>query len=164
MMSDKHDQCADMTQGVALLSRRAIEAQIVAPIVEAMSKTLGREQALALVEAATTDVARRQGGAFRSKVGEGGLAAFAGVLALWREADALTIEMLEQNEHRLDFNVTRCRYADMYARCGMKPLGRALSCARDFAFVEGFNADISLVRIQTILEGAPFCDFRFSLK
>jgi N-methylhydantoinase A len=32
---------------------------------------------------------------------------------------------------------------------------------RDFALIEGFNPDIQLTRTQTLMEGAPFCDFQF---
>ena len=40
-------------------------------------------------------------------------------------------------------------------------LGASLSCQRDFSLVEGFNPAIRLTRTQTLMEGAPFCDFRF---
>jgi hypothetical protein len=39
-----------------------------------------------------------------------------------------------------------------------------LSCARDYALIEGFNPDVSLKRTQTIMEGATHCDFRYCLK
>ena len=42
-------------------------------------------------------------------------------------------------------------------------LGHLLSCGRDYALVQGFNPDITFKRTQTIMEGADFCDFRFSL-
>jgi hypothetical protein len=49
----------------------------------------------------------------------------------------------------------------MYRRLGLEDLGATLSCQRDFALAEGFSADIALERTQTLMEGAPFCDFRF---
>ena len=42
-------------------------------------------------------------------------------------------------------------------------LGYCLSCCRDEAFIAGFNPSITLTRTQTIMEGAPVCDFRFML-
>jgi hypothetical protein len=36
-----------------------------------------------------------------------------------------------------------------------------LSCNRDYALIEGFNADIALTRTQTIMQGASHCDFRY---
>ncbi len=64
----------------------------------------------------------------------------------------------------LSYNATRCRYAELYQSLGLTELGRILSCSRDEPLLEGFNPQISFVRSQTILEGAPFCDFRLVLK
>ncbi len=72
--------------------------------------------------------------------------------------------MLEQTDDRLSFNVTRCRYAEMYRALGLDELGGSLSCCRDFALVEGFNPEIELERTQTLMEGATHCDFRFRTK
>jgi hypothetical protein len=72
--------------------------------------------------------------------------------------------VIEQTEDVFSFNVTRCRYAELYEKLGIRELGSALSCARDYALIEGFNPDVSLKRTQTIMEGAPHCDFRYGLK
>jgi hypothetical protein len=73
------------------------------------------------------------------------------------------MEVLEQSENSFSFNVTRCRYAELYQALGIAELGAILSCNRDFSLIEGFNPDIHLTRTQTIMEGAAFCDFRYHL-
>ena len=97
-------------------------------------------------------------------IGEASLTAFASCLDRWKEGGALEMDVLEESADRLDFNVTRCRYAELYRSLGLADLGANLSCCRDFALVEGFNPEIELTRTQTIMEGAPFCDFRFRRK
>jgi hypothetical protein len=92
------------------------------------------------------------------------LAHFAAALENWQKDDAMQLEILAQNEGEFSFNVLRCRYAEMYRALGMESLGRVLSCSRDQALIEGFNPEIELKRTQTIMEGAPFCDFRYQLK
>ena len=72
--------------------------------------------------------------------------------------------MLEDSTGRFNFNVTRCKYAEMYAALGIPELGTLLSCNRDAALIEGFNPEISLERSQTIMEGAEYCDFRYRRK
>ena len=74
------------------------------------------------------------------------------------------MDVLEQSEEKLSFNVTRCRYAEMYRALGIPELGALLSCNRDFSLVEGFNPDVKLTRTQTVMEGASHCDFRFELR
>ena len=77
--------------------------------------------------------------------------------------DALEITIHKTTGDQLAFDVHRCRYAEMYDRLGLREMGFHLSCCRDAAFARGFNTAIRMQRRQTIMEGAPCCDFRFSL-
>jgi fumarate reductase iron-sulfur subunit len=86
------------------------------------------------------------------------------VREVWAEEDALEFDILEETEQMLSFNVTRCRYAELYERLGVKEFGYCLSCNRDEPLTKGFNPRMRLVRTQTIMEGADFCDFRFVFK
>jgi hypothetical protein len=95
--------------------------------------------------------------------GEATLTNFADSLKLWTKDDALVIDIVEQSPTAFGFNVTRCRYAELYTALGLAELGAVFSCNRDAALIEGFSADIRLTRTQTIMEGAPFCDFRYRL-
>ena len=146
-----------------LLEQREIEARIVGPLVRAFAAELGQDRALAIVGQVIRELAHQSGGELALALGEQTLEAFARSLDRWRENGALELEVLEQTSEKLSFNVTRCRYAEMYRALGLANLGATLSCQRDFALVQGFNAAIHLDRTQTIMEGARFCDFRFQL-
>ena len=147
---------------LSLLQRREIEARIVGPLVRAYARELGQERALEVLREVTEQLARNSGAALAHEAGDTSLTAFASVLDRWTEGGALELDVLEKTEDHLDFNVTRCRYAELYRSLGLVDLGAGLSCCRDGALVEGFNPDIELSRTQTIMEGAPFCNFRFS--
>ncbi|AGA26265.1 L-2-amino-thiazoline-4-carboxylic acid hydrolase [Singulisphaera acidiphila] len=149
------------THRLSLLHQREIEARIVGPIIHAVRDELGEEKTLSLLRRVISDLARQSGTELAAQLGEATLAAFSGSLDRWREGGALEFEMLERTEERLSFNVTRCRYAEMYRALGLADLGSSLSCQRDFSLVEGFNPAIRLSRTQTLMEGAPFCNFRF---
>lgn len=150
--------------GLTLLQRREIEARIVGPLIRGFIDAMGREAALEVVRGVITGLAREGGSDLAARLGDASLSAFAQALDLWREGGALEIELLEQTPERLSFNVTRCRYAELYRALGLADLGGSLSCQRDFALVEGFNPEIELERTQTIMEGAAYCDFRFRSK
>ncbi|MFO0888974.1 MAG: L-2-amino-thiazoline-4-carboxylic acid hydrolase [Isosphaeraceae bacterium] len=154
---------ADEPAPLPLLRQREIEARIVGPLIRGFARELGQERALEIVRSVITELARQGGGELARSLGKASLEAFARCLDRWREGDALEIEMLEQTPDRLSFNVVRCRYAEMYRALGLEDLGGSLSCQRDFALAEGFNPEIKLVRTQTLMEGADFCDFRFRL-
>jgi hypothetical protein len=152
---------SDEPPRLTLLQQRAIEARIVGPLVRAMIAEFGRDKALALVRGVIADLARQGGADVARALGDATLTGFAACVDRWTEGGALEIEVLEQSPERLDFNVTRCRYAEMYRALGLADLGSSLSCVRDSALVEGYSPDITLTRTQTIMDGAVFCDFRF---
>lgn len=148
---------------IGVLKRRAIEARILAPVVEAMAQEFGTERVHALLRQVILDVARCQGVALAAACGGNGLVQLRGSLERWTADDALELEVLEAGDDRLDFNVTRCRYAELYRELGVPELGAILSCSRDAALIEGFNPSVRLSRTQTILGGATHCDFRYRL-
>ncbi len=154
----------DTLNSIGVLKRREIEARILAPLLEALGEEFGRERVLEVARQAIIRIAREQGANLAQEQGGCGLAHFAASLENWKKGDALEIDVLEQTGERFSFNVTRCRYAEMYRALGIPELGAVLSCNRDFSLVEGFNPEIQLTRTQTIMDGTPFCDFRYVLK
>lgn len=154
---------ADLSK-VPLIARREIEARIVAPLIEAFGAELGREKALAQLERVIAKLALASGQEMARQVTENTIAALDTVVRFWGYDSAMEVERLAQNNQHYDFNVRRCRYAEMYRELGLADLGLVLSCQRDFAFFEGFNPRIKLTRTQTIMQGADHCDFRFSLR
>ena len=83
---------------------------------------------------------------------------------VWAGGGSLDIDMVAAGDDRLDFNVTRCRYAEFYKDLGLADLGYLVHCNRDHAMIDGFNPDLKLTRTQTVMEGASHCDFRFTKK
>jgi predicted ArsR family transcriptional regulator len=152
---------SDRLNAIGVLTRREIEARILAPLLESLSNEFGRERVLEIARQTIINVARQQGAQLAQSMGGNDLAHFADSLEAWKVDDAMHIQVLEQSEERFAFNVTRCRYAEMYRLLGIPELGALLSCNRDWALIQGFNPDVQLERTQTIMEGAPFCDFRY---
>ena len=152
---------ADTLNEIGVLKRREIEARVLRPVVEALANEFGRERVVGIVRDVIVDVARQQGRELAQRMGDASLPTFARALEDWRRGDAYRMDVLEQTDERFSFNVTRCRYAEMYRALGIPELGALLSCNRDFALVEGFNPDVKLTRTQTIMEGASHGDFRF---
>jgi hypothetical protein len=147
--------------GLTLLGQREIEARVVGPLVRGFTAEIGPERALEVVRGVISGLAREGGAELAGRLGDASLEAFASALDLWSEGGALEIDVLERTPERLSFNVTRCKYAEMYRALGLADLGASLSCQRDFALVEGFNPSIELTRTRTLMEGASHCDFRF---
>jgi L-2-amino-thiazoline-4-carboxylic acid hydrolase len=154
----------DTLNEIGVLKRREIEARILAPLVDAFAGEFGRERVVEIAQTVIVQIARDQGRALAKHMGGNTLAHFVTSQANWRKGDALTIAVLHVDDTAYDFDVTRCRYAEMYRALGIPELGAVLSCGRDFALGDGFNPDLKLTRTQTIMEGAPCCDFRYRME
>jgi hypothetical protein len=154
----------DRLNEVGVLTRREIEARLLAPLIQSLGEEFGRERVLEILRLTIIDIAREQGAQLSESLGGCTLAHFAASLEAWTKGDALQLDILKQTPEQFSFNVTRCRYAEMYQALGIPELGSVLSCNRDFALIEGFNPDVDLTRTQTIMGGAPFCDFRYRVK
>ena len=146
---------------IGVLTRREVEARLLAPLVDALGEEFGRERVVAVLRDAIIGIARAQGAQLAQGMGGDSLDEFAASLKFWTQDNALEIDVLAQDGERFDFNVTRCRYAELYRSLGIPELGAVLSCNRDWALIQGFNDDIQLERTQTIMEGAAYCDFRY---
>jgi hypothetical protein len=144
-----------------VLTRREIEARILAPVIDALGRRFGRDEVVAVVSNVIRNLARAQGRAMAEARADRSLAGFAETLEPWTRDDALRLQVVEQAADRLSFDVTRCRYAEMYRELGIPELGAVLSCNRDAALIEGFNPGCTLERAETIMQGAPRCTFRY---
>lgn len=154
----------DLNAKLGVLTRREVEARILIPVIKALGDAFGRQAVLAVVRETIVKIAREQGAALGQQMGGNSLKHFVDSLAYWTQDNALEIDVIEESDEVLSFNVTRCRYAELYESLGIREIGTTFSCTRDFALIEGFNPDISLERTQTIMEGAVYCDFRYRRK
>lgn len=148
---------------IPVLEKRRIQAQVIKPLYEELCARLGTEQARAIIGAAIRKAALSEGETLAREAPEGrtDLTAFVQVFEAWKAGGALAIDVLEQSASRFDFDVTRCRYAEMYRAMGLEDIGDLLSCQRDGVFVEGYNPAIRLERAQTIMQGGSRCTFRY---
>lgn len=153
----------DRLNAVGVLTRREIEARIVAPLVEALGERFGQAEVQAVLRETILRLAREQGAQLAASLGGNTLTDFARSLELWTRDDAMAFTVTEQTPARFAFQVTRCRYAELYRALGIADLGVLLSCNRDAALMAGFNPAVVFTRTQTIMEGAPCCDFCYTL-
>lgn len=150
-----------LNEQVGVLTRREIEARILRPFVAALSERFGEAEVTAVLAEVVKAAAREGGQAMRAAAPGDDLEAFAALWEPWFRGGALEIEELTRTPDTWAFNVTRCRYAELYRALGVAELGATLSCNRDAALIEGFSEGVELRRRQTLMEGAAHCDFRY---
>ena len=152
-------------EGLSMLDKRKIEAEILKEVYETLKASHGEEVAKKTIAESVRRSAIEQAKAFAA-VAPGGpsLKAFQDVMPLWTKGGALEIEVKEQTDKTFAFNVTRCRYAETYKAMGLGEIGHLLSCQRDGTFCEGYDPRIKLKRTQTIMQGASHCNFKYTYK
>lgn len=145
-----------------ILEQRRIEANIIKPIYDEMVARLGQSEAASILQTAITKDSTEQAAAYaKSEAGDATLESFHALLPQWKAGGALEVDMLNETENQVHYNVTRCKYAEMYREMDLAEIGHILSCGRDGTFCTGYNPKIKLDRTQTIMQGASHCDFRY---
>ncbi len=151
-----------MASPLPIIERRRIEAELLREVYETIAERYGKEEAKQLISESVRRSSIALAAQFAAEA-EGGtsLQSFIDIQSNWTAENALEIEPVYRDDNRFDFNVTRCRYAEMYKAMGLGEIGGLLSCNRDGSFCEGYDPKLKMTRTQTIMEGASHCDFRY---
>ena len=149
---------------ISHLQRRKIEGRVLIPFIEACRERLGDEVTRDLVVTTIRRLAAEDGTRWAQTFGTtvSGLRKVAE--DVWAGGGSLQVDVTAETDDRLEFNVTRCRYAEFYQELGLADLGALIHCSRDHAMIAVFNDDLELIRTQTLMDGASHCDFRFRRK
>jgi hypothetical protein len=141
--------------------RRRIEGRVLIPFIEVLRDKLGETATAEVVDETIRKLAAEDGARWAATYGRTMASLRAVAQELWAGGGGMDVQVVGESEDHLDFNVTRCRYAEFYKELGLSDLGFRVHCNRDHAMLLGFNSDLELSRSQTIMEGATCCDFRF---
>ena len=84
---------ATLSERIGVLTRREVEARILAPIIEAVGKQFGRDEVLEIVKNTIVEIAQQQGSELAAKIGGNGSREFMESLKFWTVDDALAIDV-----------------------------------------------------------------------
>jgi len=149
---------------ISHLQRRKIEGRVLIPFVETLRQKLGDEVAGEILDATIRRLAVGDGQRWAETYGQGMEALKRVAEDVWAGGGGMDLQIKGQSEQYLDFDVTRCAYAEFYQALGLADVGYRIHCNRDHAMVTGFNEKLELSRSQTIMQGAAHCDFRYRRK
>ena len=143
-----------------MIEQRRIEASIVKSIYEELKREISEDAAKRIIGAAIRKDAIAQGKAYTGS-GKTSLSGFHSLFPQWTANGALEVQIHEETDSVLRYDVVRCRYAEMYREMGLAEIGHLLSCGRDGTFCTGYDPRIRLTRTRTIMQGASRCDFSY---
>jgi hypothetical protein len=144
--------------------------------VKSLYPILGKEKTLNLLKAAVEKTAGSfakgpyyHGPEIKSfaDFGEMGGGLFASIITrtldptmeLVQKTTVIPMDSMKQTRTTSSFKITRCLWSEIFKDLGAPEVGYAVSCNSDFARTRSWNPKLKLKRTQTIMEGAPYCDF-----
>src|SRR5207248_1652151 len=120
---------------ISMFEQRRIEAMILKHVYDTLKVSHGMEMAQQAIADAVRAASMEQASEFAAKVGGNtSIQTFVDRQSLWKVGGAMELDVLEQTEASYVFNVTRCKYAEMYREMGLGEIGHLLSCQRDATF------------------------------
>tara|TARA_B100000676_G_C18004495_1_gene802883 strand:+ start:113 stop:622 length:510 start_codon:yes stop_codon:yes gene_type:complete len=149
---------------IPVLARREIEARIAGPLIKAFMEEFGKKKTIEIASNVILKLAQENGRDLAARAGGNTFDDLANATTQWSAGGAIEREVLDKSETNYDFNIVRCKYAEMYKELGLTDLGFVFSRGRDGSMYSGFNEKIKLERTQTIMQGAEYCDFRLAIE
>ncbi len=73
----------------------------------------------------------------------------------------LTREIIEDTEKAFELKITECIWASTFLQAKAGDIGYAAVCYGDYAWAEGFNPKIKLIRDKTLMQGHDCCNHRY---
>jgi len=145
-------------------------------IVKKLYPLLGKEKALALVNEAVSELASRKASYYHGpptpfRSFEEVLSFFSGIFVDNYKGPldplnelvqkTVAVEDMKIGKNEVTFKITRCLWAKICKEMGAPEVGKIMYCDFDFPHARWWSPKLKLEKKQTIMEGAPHCDFRY---
>jgi len=129
-------------------------------LAKALEKEMGKEKAIAFFKKVTTERQTNFGKQQASRMPDN---SFSTYVSQFRSGydDTLTMEIVEDTKTAFELKVTECIWADSFLRAKAGDIGYAWVCWGDYAWAEGFNPKIKMVRDKTLMQGHDRCNHRY---
>ena len=149
---------------VTTLMRREIEVEVAHAYRSVLAERFGEAAAESVSREAVSRLASSAAAAGRRTHPSPGFQELWEMWQEWAAEGSLEIRLHELGPTRLRFHVGRCAFAEMYRDLDRTRTGFELSCGRDAPFAAQLIPGVRMERSETILEGAPRCEFIYTLE
>ncbi len=128
---------------------------------KALKGELGNKRALELLKRVTTDEMLAMGKRQAENSPDDSFQTYVGGFRGDRYKDSLTMEIVEDTDRVFELNVTECLWATVFRDADAADIGYAGVCYGDYAWAQGFNPKIRMVRDKTLMQGHECCNHRY---
>jgi predicted ArsR family transcriptional regulator len=148
---------------LSFLDKTRIQAQVLVPVMRALRAELGKDKADAIVKRALRDWSQQAFAAIGQGIDAPPRRKWSAMQGHMNEVSGPSVEFETHRKDKevLEFDVTRCRFAEFFRDLNEPELGALLACQTDFDIAATSEGEVTLERNQTIMQGAPSCTFRY---
>jgi hypothetical protein len=130
-------------------------------LARALEKEFGKEKTIELLKKFTTENLLQLGKAQAKEKTDLSLKAYTRQFNPTNYKNLLTLEIIEDTEKAYELKVSECIWATTFLDANAGDIGYAAVCYGDYAWAEGFNPKIKLVRDKTLMQGHEYCNHRY---
>lgn len=147
-----------------LFAKTQAQAEVLIPVIKALRKEIGQDAADRLMMQALSEWATSLGESIRDSSDKPPLKKLRDAIEACDAQGLQTTTFLRDTPDRLDYDIHGCRVAHFYRSLGIGDIGHVLVCRLDDAIMPAIDPAIEMTRNQTIMQGAPHCEFRMRLR
>ncbi len=131
-------------------------------LAKALKPEMGEDRLIELLKKTTTERMRSYGERQAKNSPDNNFEAY---VSMFRGPDSyrnlLAMEVVEDTDRVFELKVTECIWATTFLAAGAGDIGYASVCFGDYAWSQGFNPKIRMVRDKTLMQGHACCNHRY---
>jgi hypothetical protein len=132
-------------------------------LAKALEKEIGKEKLIQFLKRATTAKWIAKGQEQASGSPDNSFKTYVNTFRPPNFEDELTHEVVEDSDTAFEIEVKECLSSLVFRKEDAADIGYAYICFGDYAWAEGFNPKIKLVRDKTLMQGHDYCNHRYIL-
>jgi predicted ArsR family transcriptional regulator len=144
--------------------QRALVGSRHVALMQFLTRTLGREKGLQLLESFATEDGTANGQAAAKRMGGNSFASLAQMFSPARYKGLCVMTVKQSSDVVHEIEVTECLWATVCRGASAAEEGHAAICHGDFAFSRAFNPQVTMTRDKTLMQGHACCNHRWTLK
>lgn len=129
---------------------------------KSLIEDLGEEEALQIIKNYTTKTWLKYGQEGAKRNSDNSFKSYINIFRQPSMLNILNMEIIEDTDKVFEIKVSECLPCEIYKAEGFDgKFGFACVCHGDYAWAEGYNPKIKLIRDKTLMEGHSYCNHRY---
>lgn len=133
------------------------------PLLQNLEKEIGKDKFIEMLKEVSSEAARQNAQNQAKSLPKNDFAAFTAwsrdLNRFWKHV--LTFDVVEDTDEAFEVKITECLWAKTFREMDAGDLGYATICHGDYAYAQGFNPKIRMIRTKTLMQGHDFCNHRY---